>query len=307
MSSDDAGTLTLPCPEDFSLTMASKFVKNFPAAQGGGDWPALDLAFPIEGSWQPVGVRIWQNGRKLQATMVHNPAGASDERVQAEAERILNVHAEYPGDLEAIGHRDPTAGALIRHFHGLRPVQFHTPYEAAVWAILSQRAGIGQAVASKKRLACEFGTRMAFPGGAGLCCFPGPQQLLALRTFPGIAPRKLQYLRAAAHAASDGRLDSRPLVRLPAGEAVKTLQAVPGIGPFSAELILVRGAGQADYFPQQEQRLHRAMQALYGVTDTRQLETIAEKWRPLRSWVAFLIRTWQEAGCPRLNSIPATA
>lgn len=307
MSNDDDGGIPLACPRDFSLNMASKFVKDFPAAQGGGDGPTLDLAFPIEGSWQQVGVRVQQSVRRLQASILHNGAAASGPRVQSEVERILNLHTDHLGDLEGIGRRDPIAGALIRHFHGLRPVQFHTPYEAAVWAVLSQRVRTGQAATIKRGIARAFGTRMEFPGGTDLWCFPAPRQLLTLRTFPGLTPRKMHHLHEVAHATLDRKLDSASLLRLPSSEALSVLESIAGVGPFSAELILVRGAGHPDHFPLQERRLHQAMQTLYGITGVGQLETIAGNWKPLRSWIAFLVRAWQEAGCPELATLPSSA
>jgi 3-methyladenine DNA glycosylase/8-oxoguanine DNA glycosylase len=39
-------------------------------------------------------------------------------------------------------------------------------------------------------------------------------------------------------------------------EALAHLQRLPGIGPFSAQLILIRGAGHPDVFPSDERRLH---------------------------------------------------
>ena len=71
------------------------------------------------------------------------------------------------------------------------------------------------------------------------------------------------------------------------------LQQLAGIGFFSAELILLRGVGDADAFPKSEKRLHRAMAAAYHLGDDPDLDTlerIADGWRPHRSWVGLLLR-----------------
>ena len=47
-------------------------------------------------------------------------------------------------------------------------------------------------------------------------------------------------------------------------------------------------------FPRSEQRLHRAMRAAYGLGDDADLAAVADGWRPLRSWVALLLRGWLE-------------
>jgi 3-methyladenine DNA glycosylase/8-oxoguanine DNA glycosylase len=86
------------------------------------------------------------------------------------------------------------------------------------------------------------------------------------------------------------------LLALGPDEALRRLQKLPGIGPFSAQLILVRGAGHPDVFPADEQRLHAEMRASYGLpgADVAELEEVARRWRPYRSWVALLLRRHRE-------------
>jgi len=64
--------------------------------------------------------------------------------------------------------------------------------------------------------------------------------------------------------------------------------------PFSAELILIRGALVPDVFPTTDVRLHATMRAAYELPTSSGLEPLqqlAEPWRPFRSWVASLFRT----------------
>ena len=78
-----------------------------------------------------------------------------------------------------------------------------------------------------------------------------------------------------------------PLLRL-----IEELQRLPGIGPFGAELVLIRGAGEPDWFARSERRLHAAIASAYGVDagDLAALEAIASEWSPFRSWIGFLFR-----------------
>ena len=94
-------------------------------------------------------------------------------------------------------------------------------------------------------------------------------------------------------AAADGDLDAGLLRRLSFADGLAHLARLPGIGPFSAELTLIRGAGHPDAFPAHTPRLHRAMAELYGLGPEPPLpvlEAIARDWRPYRGWVAFLVR-----------------
>jgi DNA-3-methyladenine glycosylase II len=116
---------------------------------------------------------------------------------------------------------------------------------------------------------------------------------LEIAHLDGINQVKLDRLHAVARAALDGLLDATGLREMPPVDAIERLRSIPGIGPFSAELILVRGAGHPDVFPAAEQRLHRIMRERYGRPNptARELAETAEAWRPYRSWVSFLFRS----------------
>jgi DNA-3-methyladenine glycosylase II len=115
-----------------------------------------------------------------------------------------------------------------------------------------------------------------------------------MRTFRGLFGRKVEQLHAVAHAALAGELDAQRIRSTPREEALAELRRLPGIGEFSSELILVRGAGDPDHFPRNERRLQRAMADAYGldpIPPVERLIEIAEAWRPYRSWVSLLLRT----------------
>lgn len=71
---------------------------------------------------------------------------------------------------------------------------------------------------------------------------------------------------------------------------------MPGIGPFSAQLILARGAGHPDLFPTAERRLHDEIARAYRLTEPTltELAAVADGWGPYRTWVGLLLRTRRE-------------
>ena len=279
----------------FSLRSAVRFAEEFPAGSGGGDPDRLDLAFPAGHGWTPVGVRVTEDGPDVLATVVANPGAVPDEQIRGQVERILSLDVDGTG-FAAVGERDPVVADLRARYPGLRPVQFHSPYEAAAWAVIGQRIRMSQAAAIRTRLAERLGTPVDF-GDRRLSAFPAPDRLAALTDFPGLTARKVEQLRALGRAADEGRLDAAVLRGLPPEEALGRLQGLPGIGSFSAELILLRGAGDPDAFPAHEKRLHRAMAAVYRLgpdPDVVTLTAIADGWRPFRTWTALLLRVWLE-------------
>ena len=97
--------------------------------------------------------------------------------------------------------------------------------------MLAQRLRIVQAARLRAELIARYGQDGAFP----------PPNVLA-RADLNLPGRKGEYLRAVAEAALDGLLDGTALRGLDPGLAVQRVQQVKGLGPFAAELVVVRGA-----------------------------------------------------------------
>jgi DNA-3-methyladenine glycosylase II len=222
--------------------------------------------------------------------------GDADTRpVRRQLARILSLDVDGNG-FAAVGRRDPRVGKLQRAYPGLRPVLFWSPYEAAAWTIIGHRIRMVQAAGIKRRMAEKRGEKIDVHGER-LTAFPAPKRLASIRSFQGLSARKIGQLREIARAALDGQLDAEWLRSRAAEDVLAGLKDLPGIGDFSAELILVRGAGQPDYFPRYERRLQRAMADAYGfsaIPPIDSLTQIAEEWRPYRSWVSLLFRAQLE-------------
>jgi DNA-3-methyladenine glycosylase II len=292
-------TFPLPVRGPFSLAASTRFLDGFApvAFDGAAAGRPLELAFPVEGVWQTAGVRVREHADGVEGEIV-SPAGAGPEllgAVRVQVARILSLDVDGSGFC-AVGERDPVVAGLQRRYPGLRPVGFWSPYEAAAWAIISARIRIGQAAAIKARMARELGESVSF-GGRALSAFPAPPRLASLDGFPGLAGRKPEWLRSLAVAALDGRLDAARLRALPAEEALAQLKELPGIGDFSAELVLLRGAGAPDVIPRHESRLARAVALAYdrpGPPSADEIARISDRWKPYRTWVTLLLRTYLE-------------
>lgn len=275
----------------FSLAASSRFLEGFaPAGYRGGDPDHLHLAFPVEGDWPTVGACVRERDGGV-VVAVHGDADPG--AVRAQVARILSLDVDGAG-FAAVGRRDPVIGRLQRRWPGLRPVCFWSAYEAAAWALLSHRVRITQAAAAKQRIAERLGLGVDIHGDT-VTAFPAPRRLRGL-TEADVPGRKLGYLLQLADAALDGQLDSATLRSLPRDEALSLLRRLPGIGAFSAELVLLRGAGDPDHFPTQERRLRQAVARLYDLRDptAAQLTQIADSWRPYRTWAGVLLRVWLE-------------
>jgi AraC family transcriptional regulator of adaptative response / DNA-3-methyladenine glycosylase II len=119
--------------------------------------------------------------------------------------------------------------------------------------------------------------------------FPGPETLASADPSAlgalGIVRQRVTALQALAQAVADGRLHLHPAA--PVGETMQVLQALPGIGPWSAELIALRALAWPDAFPASDLGVLRAL----GTRDPAEAQQAAQAWRPWRSYA--VMRLWQ--------------
>jgi DNA-3-methyladenine glycosylase II len=258
----------------WSLATSRAFWEGFaPAAlreQGDAD---LRTAFRVDADWSRAVAAVRQQGATARITV----SGDGDLDAAAEqTARFLSLDVDA-GGWPAVGERDPVIAAAQEELPGLRPCGFHSPYEAAVWAVLSQRVRISQAATLRAGLMTDG-------------VLPAPEQLRDVELdLPG---RKAEFLRAVADAALDGALDGESLRRLDPDAAVERVRQVKGLGPFAAELVVLRGANHPDGLPHHEGRLDAEIAERYG--EDAAPGDVSEAWRPFRTWAAVHLRILRE-------------
>jgi DNA-3-methyladenine glycosylase II len=249
--------------------------------------PLLRLAFCVDGTQQQAAAEVSTPAAGLLRIVL--AGGGEPERVLAQVARMLSVDVDATG-YDRLGERDPLVGLLQRARPGLRPPLFHSAYEAVCWAVLSARRPAAQMARLRDRLSRAHG-RVFEVAGEEVAAFPTPEQLLAVREFPGLPEEKLRRLHAAAAAACDGALDTDALRRLDPADAAARVRALPGIGPFYAELVTVRALGHTDVLPTAEVGAAEIAGALLGrQLDAAGLAALAPAWSPWRTWVCVALR-----------------
>ena len=280
----------------FSLAAAQRFLGGFTPAGGtfADKGERLSMAFPVDGWATSAGVVVWQDGAVVRGEAV-GPAGSAvdPEVVAGQVARTFSLDHDGRG-WDDVGRRDAVIGRLQAEFDHLRPVCFYSPYEAAVQAVIAQRITMQIAARIKLALAERLGAEVDL-GGQHLHAFPVPQRLVDLEEVPGLPAEKVVRLRGVAEAALDGRLDATRLRAQPFDEALTTLRTIRGIGEWSSQHVLLRGAGVADAIPLADPRTRVAVRAAYDLPEEPsddQLTAIADAWRPFRMWGFVLVRLW---------------
>ncbi len=263
----------------WSLTTSRAFWEGFrPAALDDQQAPdGIRTVFRVEADWSRAEVQVTQHDHDATISL----AGGGDlEAAADQVRRFLSLDVDARGWPD-VARRDPVIADAQDQLPGLRPCGFHSPYEAAAWSVLSQRIRIAQAARLRRDLVDRHGDDGAFPA---------PHVLRALDLdLPG---RKTEYLHAVAGAALDGRLDGTALRALDPDDAIRSVQQIKGLGPFAAELVVLRGANAPDFLPRNERRLDEEIVERYG-TD-RTLAQVSQAWRPYRTWAAVHLRALRE-------------
>jgi DNA-3-methyladenine glycosylase II len=259
------------------------------------------MAFPVEGWRASAAVLVRQTPAAITGE-VHGAAGPEAEAAWNQALAVLSLDVDGGGFPE-VGRRDPVIGRLQQTYRFLRPVCFHSPYEAAANFVIGQRSSIRQARATRMAMAHQLGDQIRV-GEERLSAFPRPAVLATVASFPGLSAEKIERLHVVARAATEGLLDRAHLRAMPVEQALDALRALHGIGPFSAQGTLLRGAGLVDQtgrptglYPGQQAR----SRASSG--DRRQLATLPDVDHRPASPLAPPRSRWP--GAPRSRWAPA--
>jgi DNA-3-methyladenine glycosylase II len=251
----------------------------------------MRLAFCVDGDGyrRQAGVAVTQD---LDGAVHGEVSGAVDlEAVKAQVARVLSLDHDAR-EFVKIGARDPVMARLLEVAPGLRPPLFYSPYEAAIWSVLSARRPARQMAVVRERLNEQHGTVFEV-AGKRLAALPAPAQMLDVESFAGLNDEKVRRMRGITQAAQRGDLDIKGIRALAPEEAMQALQRLDGIGPFYSELIVVRAVGYTDALPQNEPRALALAGRLYGLehdATPEEMHEIAEAWRPFRTWATVLLR-----------------
>src|SRR3989344_271627 len=121
--------------------------------------------------------------------------------------------------------------------------------------------------------------------------FPGsrPKPELVLKTpsaklqKTGFSKAKIKTIKHISQSVVSGSFDFKKMKRLPDAEVCATLTAVPGIGPWTAEMFLLTALAREDVFSPGDLGLRKAVAKLYGlknIPDQKKDEKIARRWSP---------------------------
>lgn len=230
----------------------------------------------------PTPVTLSVTTAAVSAT-AHAPSAATG----ALLDRWLGLGDDLAGAHAHLG-RDPRLVPLLRSRPHLRVLGHPDGFEAAVQAVLTQQVTLAAGRTCGGRLAAAYGA----PGPDGLLAYPAPEALAAVDPVALQAVLRVPHARArAVHALAAACADG--LVLAPGGDVAHVrarLLALPGIGPWTVEVVALRALGDRDAFPAGDLVLRRAL----DLPDPRTVAAVAQPWSPCRALAATHL--WAAAG-----------
>lgn len=194
---------------------------------------------------------------------------------------------DWAAACRALAAADPALRPVLDVALPPRPVR--DLFGQLVRAICAQQVSVAAADAVERKL------RAAMGGGASPECVLRltEQEMRAA----GLSARKAAYVRALAQAAADGRLDPDALSTEEDEAVIARLTALPGIGRWTAEMVLLFGLHRPDIWPVDDLGIRAAVGLLDGtpMPTPRGTADRGERWRPHRSTAALALWAWRRA------------
>ncbi|MGA9490109.1 MAG: DNA-3-methyladenine glycosylase 2 family protein [Mycobacterium sp.] len=196
--------------------------------------------------------------------------------------RLLDLDADPDAVIDVLGS-DAALAPVIAKAPGQRIPRTVDEAELAVRTVLGQQVSIKAARTHAGRLVAAYGEPVPDADGGLTHTFPSVEQLGEIDPDHLAVPQaRRRTVTALIERLADGSVVLDPGCDW--GAARSQLLAVPGIGPWTAEVIAMRGLGDPDAFPASDLGLRLAAKELGLPTEQRALTSRSGRWRPWRSY-----------------------
>lgn len=225
------------------------------------------------------------NGNRGLGLGVHLSDNRDLMPVVARLRRMFDLDAQ-PQDIVDCLAADPLLSPLLGRRPGVRSPVFASPFEACVRAILGQQVSTAAARKLCGDIVAAANSRATIDGRSVLL-FPTPAELRALPDdvlrMPATRRQTLRAVCEFFHRHQD----------IPATELLAGLADIRGVGPWTLDMVAMRGLGDPDRFPASDLGLLKAAGGTSS-EDRHSLAVRSKHWQPWRSYAANLL--WRSLG-----------
>ena len=190
-------------------------------------------------------------------------------------------------EIAALAPKDRKLGAAIARIGRIEREVQPDLFAALIESIIAQQISAKAAVTIKRRVSELYGG--ITPEAIGALSEAQIQQC-------GMSHRKAGYVKAAANAVLDGSLDLNNLSQIDDEAAIKELVKLPGVGIWTAEMLLIFSLQRPNVFSYGDLAIRRGLCKLHGHKEITkaQFEKYRKRYAPYQSIASLYL--WHIAG-----------
>lgn len=223
----------------------------------------------------------------------------SDDVIQSAAVNYVREWFDLDTDLAsfyALAKQDQLLEQVVQRFYGLRNIGIPDLFEALCWGIIGQQIQLSFAYKLKRRFVETFGESIQWNNQTHWI-FPSPQKVAELAitdlTELQMTKRKAEYLIGIAQLIATGTLSKQSLLGLKDDKLVeKKLVSIRGIGPWTANYVLMRCLQAKTAFPIDDVGLQNAIKHALGSEEKptkAEIQQLASKWTGWEAYATFYL------------------
>ncbi|WP_041122054.1 DNA-3-methyladenine glycosylase family protein [Jeotgalibacillus alimentarius] len=202
---------------------------------------------------------------------------------------LHEIHAHF---------KDSSLKAIFEEHAGTPLVLEPTPYSCLLKSVIHQQLNMSFAATLTERFVKTFGEQVD-----GVWFYPDPEKvadipLEKLREMQ-FSQRKAEYLIGIGEKITSGELDLNALSQEDDGEVIKQLVKIRGIGPWTAQSVLLFGFGRMDIFLPADIGIQNALKKHFQLDDKPALDDMEvwlKDWRPCSSYASLYLWRSIETG-----------
>lgn len=288
--------LNIPTPSDFSFEECLAHLMRseqetvhqvidhsiYKAIKIDGDEPIL---FIID--WKPDALHV-----RFPLT---TPSAKQKEQTASFIIEWFDLTTDLNGFYELAKH-DPILSPIVQNHYGLRIMGIPNLFEALTWAIIGQQINLTFAYTLNKRLVEKYGDFVEYEGKK-FYTFPSFEMVASLTTDDlralQFSTRKAEYIIGIAQLMQGGKLDKDILFKLETFEQKHLfLTTIRGIGPWTADYVLMKSLQESSAFPISDVGLHNALKKQLNLDrkpTMDELKELAETWKGWQAYATFYL------------------
>ena len=189
-----------------------------------------------------------------------------------------------------MANADPLLKIPAQKFYGLRVIGIPDLFEALCWGVLGQQINLAFAYSLKRQFVESFGGSIEW-NGKKYWVFP-PYERIAQLTPTDLAAikmtvKKSEYIIGIARLMANGDLSKEQLKKMDFKEAEKSLIKIRGIGPWTANYVLMRCLRFQTAFPIDDVGLINSIKTLRNMNQKPTKEEILALSIPWKNWESY--------------------